>query len=92
MKYLGILLFFTICNHYTFSQVVLSQTTVANYVAEICEPGITFSNPVLTGDSERFNEASKPIFTTSYDPYHYELLVFDRWGEKVVESYDTNIG
>ncbi len=33
-----------------FSQITLNQTTVNNYVATICGPGITFSNATLTGD------------------------------------------
>lgn len=34
-----------------FSQITLSQTTVNNYVANICGPGVTFSNVSLTGDA-----------------------------------------
>lgn len=33
-----------------FSQITLSQTTVNNYVANICGAGVTFSNASLTGD------------------------------------------
>jgi gliding motility-associated-like protein len=34
-----------------FSQISLSQTTVANYVEAICGPGVSYSNVSLTGDT-----------------------------------------
>ncbi|AEA44878.1 choice-of-anchor L domain-containing protein [Fluviicola taffensis] len=46
-----LLLFMTSFSKTTFAQITLSQTTAANYVANICGPGITFSNVTLTGDA-----------------------------------------
>ncbi|MGQ3132284.1 MAG: choice-of-anchor L domain-containing protein, partial [Flavobacteriales bacterium] len=34
-----------------YSQITCAQTTINNYVANICGPGITFSNVTLTGDA-----------------------------------------
>lgn len=33
-----------------------------------------------------------PVSTSGYDPFNYDVLVFNRWGEIVFESHDVNIG
>lgn len=43
-------------------------------------------------DGDEFNPVFKPIFTSGFDPYSYSLIIFDRWGEQLFESHDTNIG
>ncbi|WP_343636856.1 choice-of-anchor L domain-containing protein, partial [Fluviicola sp.] len=44
-------LLFLFAHFTTNGQIVLNQTTANNYVANICGPGITFSNVTLTGDA-----------------------------------------
>lgn len=46
----------------------------------------------FTPDNDDYNETFKPVFTTGFDPYHYTLYIFNRWGELIFESHDTNIG
>jgi gliding motility-associated-like protein len=46
----------------------------------------------FTPDGDTFNEAFKPVFKSGYDPYDYHLTIFNRWGEKVFESYDAAYG
>jgi gliding motility-associated-like protein len=38
------------------------------------------------------NEVFKPVFYSGYDPYDYTLLIFNRWGEVVFESRNTEVG
>jgi gliding motility-associated-like protein len=38
------------------------------------------------------NEVFKPVFYSGYDPYDYTLLIFNRWGEIVFESRNTEVG
>jgi len=31
-----------------------------------------------------------PVFTSGFDPYNFELLLFNRWGEVIWESHDAD--
>lgn len=43
----------------------------------------------FTPDKDEFNETWGPVFTQGYDPYYFELQVFNRWGEIIWESFDA---
>ena len=47
---------------------------------------------VFTPDQDAYNETFKPIFTSGFDPFDYHLMIFNRWGEVVFESYDSRFG
>ncbi len=44
----------------------------------------------FTPDGDQFNEVFKPVFESGYDPYDFHMMVFNRYGEMVFESYDVN--
>jgi gliding motility-associated-like protein len=46
----------------------------------------------FTPDGDDFNEYFKAIFTSGYDPYDFHLMIFNRWGEVIWESYDDSVG
>jgi gliding motility-associated-like protein len=46
----------------------------------------------FTPDGDDFNQVFKPVFTSGYTPTSYHLMIFNRWGELVFESYDPAIG
>jgi gliding motility-associated-like protein len=46
----------------------------------------------FTPDSDDFNETFNAIFTTGYDPFDFNLFIFNRWGEVIWESHDVTIG
>lgn len=46
----------------------------------------------FTPDNDNFNEVFKPILYSGFDPYSYHLIIFNRWGEVMFESYDANFG
>ena len=46
----------------------------------------------FTPDDDNFNQVFKPVFTSGYSPTSYHLMIFDRWGEIVFESYDPETG
>ncbi len=46
----------------------------------------------FTPDGDAFNQTFQPVFTSGYDPYEYHLVIFNRWGEIIFESYNASIG
>lgn len=46
----------------------------------------------FTPDGNEFNQVFRPVFTSGFDPADYNFKVFNRWGEIVFESNDTEIG
>jgi gliding motility-associated-like protein len=46
----------------------------------------------FTPDSDDFNETFQPVFTSGFDPQDYHLMIFNRWGEIIFESYNHGIG
>jgi gliding motility-associated-like protein len=46
----------------------------------------------FTPDGNMYNQIFKPVFTSGFDPYDYQLLIFDRWGENIFKSSDPEIG
>ena len=47
---------------------------------------------VFTPDFDEFNQTFKPIFTSGFNPQDYHLMIFNRWGELIFESYNAAIG
>ena len=47
---------------------------------------------VFTPDGSDFNDVFKPVMTSGVDIYDYHLTIFNRWGERVWESYDLDYG
>lgn len=46
----------------------------------------------FTPDGDAFNQTFKPIFTAGFDPYDFNLKIFNRWGEIIWESNDAEAG
>lgn len=46
----------------------------------------------FTPDGNEHNQRFEPVFTCGFDPLHYELKVFDRWGQNVFASSDPQTG
>ncbi len=46
----------------------------------------------FTPDNDNFNQTFQPVFNSGFDPYDFELLIFNRWGEVIFESHDASIG
>jgi gliding motility-associated-like protein len=57
------------------------------------EEGLIYYIPnTFTPDQDEHNQSWKPIFTSGFDPYNFNLKVFNRWGEIVWETNNVNIG
>jgi len=46
----------------------------------------------FTPDSDSYNDEFKPIMTSGFDYYDYHLTIFNRWGEVVFESFNSDFG
>lgn len=46
----------------------------------------------FTPDGDEYNETFQPIFTSGFDPMDFHLMIFNRWGETIFESYNADIG
>jgi len=46
----------------------------------------------FTPDGDEHNNVFLPIFTTGFDPASYHLVLYNRWGECVFESFSTDQG
>jgi len=64
----------------------ISQLIVVN------EEPIYYVPNAFTPDNDNFNEVFKPIFTFGFDPYNFNMLIFNRWGEVLFESNDVEVG
>ena len=44
----------------------------------------------FTPDGDEHNNSFKWIFTSGFDPYDFHVEIYNRWGETIYESYDSN--
>jgi gliding motility-associated-like protein len=61
------------------------QTTIT---LDECPQELIFIPNTFTPNGDEFNTLWGPIFTSGYDDYGFELLVFNRWGNIIWESKD----
>jgi gliding motility-associated-like protein len=82
-------------NGYTISLTAISALGCINtYEVTIGyqEEEIFYIPNTFTPDGDNFNQTFKPIFTSGFDPYNFEMLIFNRWGEVIFETHDVEIG
>ena len=61
-------------------------------IITIVEELIFFVPNTFTPNGDETNDTFFPVFTSGYDPYNYSLVIFNRWGQIVFESYDATKG
>jgi gliding motility-associated-like protein len=83
-------------DQYTITLIVSNNNGLCSDIAEatiIINDIILFYVPnIFTPDNDDYNEIFKPIFTSGFDPLNYHLMIFNRWGELIFESYNASIG
>ena len=56
-------------------------------------PGeIIYIPNTFTPDRDEHNQVFKTIFTQGFDPYNYKMEIFNRWGELIFESNNSEMG
>lgn len=61
-------------------------------IIQIKEDLVYYIPNCFTPDDDEFNQFFQPIFTSGFDPYDYNLFIYNRWGELIFESHDANVG
>lgn len=61
-------------------------------IVQVLDQLLIYVPNVFTPDGDQYNEVFKPILTSGYDPYDYNLVIMNRWGEPVFESNNSDIG
>jgi gliding motility-associated-like protein len=57
-----------------------------------CEELTYYIPNCFTPDGDESNQTWSPIFTSGFDPLDFHVMVLNRWGQVVWESYDHEIG
>jgi len=73
----------------------IGTDTVIVTVIDDCEneDEVVFWVPnTFTPDNDQFNQSFNIVFYSGYDPFSFELTLYNRWGELIWESRNVNIG
>jgi len=54
--------------------------------------GLYYIPNAFTPDGDPFNPTFKPLFPVGFDPYNYNMLIYNRWGEVVFETNNLDVG
>lgn len=73
-----------------FSPIGCSDTVTK--VIQVNQEIIFYLPNSFTPDGDEFNQAFQPVFTAGYDPFDFEMLIFNRWGQLIWESHDASVG
>lgn len=70
----------------------LGCSDTAQFNLKVKEELIYYVPNAFTPNGDDFNNNFKPIFSSGFDPMNYQLLIYNRWGEIVFESRNSEIG
>lgn len=59
---------------------------------EIADQLLYFIPNAFTPDNDQFNNTFLPIMTAGFEPDSYSFSIYNRWGELIFETRDTNVG
>ena len=67
----------------------ISQTEQTTVTIKKCSEELIFIPNTFTPDGNEYNNEWGPVFTSGYNPYRFELIVLNRWGQTVWKSYNA---
>ncbi len=74
---------------YNYGRMCSDTSTV---VVDVQDVIIFYVPNIFTPDGDDYNETWKPVFFSGHDPQDYHMVLFNRYGEIVWESYNANTG
>ena len=71
-----------------------SDTVIVTVITDcLDEEEVIFWVPnTFTPDNDEYNQSFQAVFYSGYDPFSFEMDIFNRWGELVWESHDVTVG
>jgi gliding motility-associated-like protein len=76
--------------HYSNGCASPQQDIVIN--VDRCPSVLLYIPNSFTPDGDEHNNVWLPVFTSGYDEYDYNLVIYNRWGETIFESNMANYG
>lgn len=64
----------------------------ARLVIKVDDVIIFYVPNTFTPDGDPHNQTFQPVFTSGYDPQDFHMMIFNRWGEVIFETYDASQG
>lgn len=64
----------------------------ATHTVFVNSEAIFYVPNTFTPDNDKFNQTFQPVFTSGFDVFNFNLLIFNRWGEVLFESNNAEIG
>ena len=61
-------------------------------IIQIKEDLVFYVPNCFTPDDDEYNQFFQPVFTSGFDPFDYNLFIYNRWGELIFESNDAQVG
>jgi gliding motility-associated-like protein len=73
-----------------FTLIALNQTCADTFEIQVplIENSFVFAANCFTPDADEFNPTWKPIISDNFDQTSYQLVIYNRWGEVIWESFD----
>jgi gliding motility-associated-like protein len=89
--------FYTDLNGQSYTVVLIAESQfgcldTTSQVIQGPEPTLLFVPNTFTPDGNEFNNQFLPVFTSGFDPFEYNLSIFDRWGELIFETNNAEFG
>ncbi len=75
-----------------FTLVALNQACTDTFEVQvpIIESSWVYAANCFTPDGDEFNPTWRPYISDNFDPSNYHLMLYNRWGEVIWESFDYN--
>ena len=64
----------------------------SSLVIEMKEKLLYYIPNTFTPNKDEFNNVFLPVFTAGFDPYDFAMLIFNRWGELIFETHNSEVG
>lgn len=75
---------------YAYSPIGCVDSTLT--VIEVDEVIIFYIPNTFTPDDDEFNQIFQPVFTSGFDPFDFNLKIYNRWGQLIFESNNADEG
>ena len=59
---------------------------------ELCPQELIYIPNSFTPDGDEHNQTFSPVFTSGFDPFDFHMIIYNRWGQTIFESYNHTNG